>query len=51
MDHIKLAEIIEKKLNEKCDELSEQYFSANNKTTSRYFTLDNVLPDDLCLDI
>ena len=51
MDKNKLSEIIKNKLDEKCDELSEQYFSADNKTTSRYFTLDNVLPDDLCLEI
>ncbi len=51
MDKIKLSEIIKNKLDENYDELSKQYFSEDNKTTSRYFTLDNVLPDDLCLEI
>lgn len=51
MDKTHLSEIIKKKLDENYDELSKQYFSVDNKTTSRYFILDNVLPDDICLKI
>ena len=51
MNKTRLSEIIKNKLDENCDELSKQYFSVDNKTTSRYFALDNVLPDDLCLEI
>ena len=51
MNSIELSQLIEKKLNLELNDLSKQFFSEDNKSTSRFFILDNVLPADLALKI
>ena len=51
MDSQDLSKIIEKKLESNKDKLSKQFFSQNLNTSTRFFTLDNLLPEKITLEI
>ena len=49
MNKNEIAEIISDKLNENRDELKESYNRVIGDITTRFFVLDNLLPEDLVL--
>ena len=51
MNTNKLSKIIVDKLEANSDQLSKQYFSQNIGTTSRFFNLDNLLPEEVTREI
>jgi Rps23 Pro-64 3,4-dihydroxylase Tpa1-like proline 4-hydroxylase len=46
-----LSKIIEDRLNNQFNQLSKQFFSQTEETTSKFFILDNLLPENITLDI
>ena len=48
---IKLSKIIVEKLENNSEKLSKQFSSHNNGTSSRFFVIDELLPEEITLDI
>jgi len=46
-----LCKIIVDKLESNCDQLSKQFFAHNINTSTKFFILDDLLPEDTTLDI
>jgi len=46
-----LSKIITKKLESNCDQLTSQFFSINSNTSTKFFILDDLLPNKITLDI
>ena len=46
-----LCKIIVGKLESNCDQLSKQFFAYNMSTTTNFFILDDLLPEEVALDI
>jgi len=46
-----LSKIIESKLNDNINELSTQYFSNKKNVTSKFFIIDNLLPENIPLEV
>ncbi len=51
MNSESLSEIIADRLNNQFNQLSKQFFSQIEETNSKFFVLDNLLPEDITLDI
>jgi Rps23 Pro-64 3,4-dihydroxylase Tpa1-like proline 4-hydroxylase len=46
-----LCKIIVDKLESNCDQISEQFFAHNINTSTKFFILDDILPEEVTLDI
>jgi Rps23 Pro-64 3,4-dihydroxylase Tpa1-like proline 4-hydroxylase len=51
MNTLDLSKIIVDKLESNCDQLSKQFFAHNINTSTKFFILDDLLPEEVTLDI